>query len=129
MASFTLRISDHLKRQIKRHAATEDASMNAWINQSLTEAAFREEPDLDATNTSRFDSIENMVGYCAACIEDNCDTNDAKFSEWNDAEHAAEIYLDHLPLKPTVPKIALDRINDILCGMKIAEQFYKNKVE
>lgn len=127
MASFTLRISDHLKRQIKKHAAAEDISMNAWIEQALTEAAFREEPNLDATDVNRLDSIENMVGYTAAGIEDNCDINDAEFSEWDDAEHAAEVYLDHMPLKPTVPKIALDRINDVLCGMKIAERFYKNK--
>jgi len=124
MASFTLRISDHLKRQIKKHAAAEDVSMNTWIQRTLEDAAFHEEPNLNATDSSRFDSTENMVGYCAAGIEDNCDINDARFDGWDDAEHVAGVYLDYVPAAPNTPKSALNRIDDVLAGMKIAEQFY-----
>lgn len=127
MKTTTIRLPDALHKTIRQQALEENISMNAWIEQVLTNAIFHGDPNLNATLENRFDDIENMVGYCTAGIENNCDINDAEFNEWNDAEHAAEVYLDHLPLKPTVPKAALDRINDVLCGMKIAEEFYKNK--
>ena len=125
MASFTLRIDDHLKRQIKKHAAEEDISMNAWIQRALEDVAFHEEPNLDATDMNRFDSTENMVGYCAAGIENNCDINNARFDGWEDAEHVAGVYLDYIPASPAIPRTVLNRIDDLLYGMKIAEQFYK----
>lgn len=33
-------------------------------------------------------------------------------------------WIEQALMKPTMPKIALNRINDVLCGMKIAERFY-----
>ncbi len=79
--------------------------MKIWLNDLI-------EPDSD-------NSPEYLFNYCIQGIVNNRDINDGKFLDWDDARHAASVYLADIE----VPEEVIDAINIWLDGAKIGESY------